>query len=158
MITINLIVVGTLKEKYLLDAQAEYLKRLSAFCKFNLIELSEHKLPQKPSQADIDKAIHTEGEAILRKTKGYVIALCIEGKQISSEQLAEKISEISTQGESQISLIIGGSYGLSDSVKNSSNMRLSMSKMTFPHQLARIMLEEQVYRAFSIQANTKYHK
>jgi len=158
MITINIICIGKLKEAYLRDAQAEYIKRLGAFCKFNLIELQESKLPNEPSDSQIAKCIEIEGQSILAKLKGYVMPMCIEGKNLSSEELAEKISFISLNGTSEISFVIGGSYGLSDEIKNKADFKLSMSKMTFPHQLARVMLLEQVYRSFQINANGKYHK
>ncbi len=158
MITINIICIGKLKEAYLRDAQAEYIKRLGAFCKLNLIELQESKLPNDPSDSQISKCIEIEEQSILAKLKGYVMPMCIEGKNLSSEELAEKISFISLNGTSEISFVIGGSYGLNDEIKNKADFKLSMSKMTFPHQLARVMLLEQVYRSFQINANGKYHK
>ncbi|MEG0692348.1 MAG: 23S rRNA (pseudouridine(1915)-N(3))-methyltransferase RlmH [Oscillospiraceae bacterium] len=158
MLTITIICIGKLKEDYLRLAVAEYTKRLSAFCKLNLIELAEYKLPNEPSDAQIAKCILVEGESILAKLKGAVLPMCIEGKQLSSEELSAKIEEIALAGTSDISFVIGGSYGLSDEIKSMGNFKLSMSKMTFPHQLARVMLLEQVYRAFQISNNGKYHK
>lgn len=160
MMTINLIAVGKLKESYLRQAQDEYTKRLGAFCKLNIIEIDEEKLSQNYSQAHIDAVIEEEGKRILQKVPqgSTVIPLCIEGRQISSEELSDSLESMAVSGVSNISLVIGGSHGLSQAVKNAGKLKLSMSKMTFPHQLARIMLLEQVYRAFSISAGTKYHK
>lgn len=157
MLNINIICIGKLKESYLRDGCAEYLKRLSAFANVNVTELAEYKLSQTPSAAEIQKGLEKEGAAIEEKLKGYKIALCIEGKQITSEELSTKIGDISLN-TSEISFIIGGSFGLSEKIKNSADMKLSMSKMTFPHQLARVMLLEQTYRAFQILSNGKYHK
>lgn len=149
MQTINIICVGKLKEQYLKDAQKEYAKRLTAFCKLNIIELDESM-----------KGPEEEGKAILKKIEkdAFVYAMCIEGRQMSSEKLAEEISRRATEGKSNLTFIIGGSLGLSDDVKNRADIRLSMSEMTFPHHLARIMLEEQIYRACQINSNGKYHK
>lgn len=158
MITVNIICIGKLKESYLRDAQAEYVKRLNAFCKINVIELSEYKLSNSKNDADILKCIENEGKSINSKLKGYLIPMCIEGKNISSEEMSSTIQKISLSGDSEISFIIGGSYGLSDEIKRKANLKLSMSKMTFPHQLARVMLLEQIYRAFQISSNGKYHK
>ena len=149
MQTINIICVGKLKEQYLKDAQKEYAKRLTAFCKLNIIELDESM-----------KGPEEEGKAILNKIEkdAFVYAMCIEGKQMSSEKLAQEISRKATEGKSNLTFIIGGSLGLSDDVKNRADIRLSMSEMTFPHHLARIMLEEQIYRAYKINRNEPYHK
>lgn len=159
MININLICIGNLKEQYLRDACAEYIKRLGTFCKITVTELSPCKLSDNPSSAEIESALRDEGKRILEKTSNeYVIAMCIEGKQMSSEDLSEKISDISVNKSGKIDFIIGGSYGLSDEVKSRADFRLSMSKMTFPHQLARVMLLEQIYRQFMISGGGKYHK
>ncbi len=160
MLTVNLICIGTVKEKYLRDAIGEYSTRLTPFCKFNIVELSEYKLSQNPSQSEIDKCIEEEGKKILSKiTKGsFVIPMCIEGKTLSSEALSQKIDTIAIEGKSAVDFIIGGSFGLSDEVKKKGDFRLSMSPMTFPHQLARVMLCEQIYRAFQISTGGKYHK
>ncbi len=160
MMNVAVICVGNLKEKYFRDACAEYVKRLGAFCRFRLIEVSEEKISDKPTQSDIDNTLKKEGERIIsRIPKGAkVFSLCIEGTLISSEQLAERIASDGLQGVSEIAFIIGGSWGLSDEVKRLSCMKLSMSKMTFPHQLARVILCEQIYRAFQINCNGKYHK
>lgn len=158
--TINLIVLGRLKEKYLSDAVSEYSKRISAFARLNVIELNPERLPDNPSDAQISAALSAEGERINAKlpAQGAVCAMCIEGKTLSSEELAEYISNEGNGGYSTISFIVGSSYGLSESIKNHAGLRLSMSKMTFPHQLARVMLLEQVYRALTIINNRKYHK
>lgn len=159
MQTIRLIVLGKLKEKYLTEACAEYAKRMSAFCRLEVIELEPARLPENPSEGMIEKALAEEGARILQKAQNSkVISLCIEGTQLSSEQLSRTLSELAQNGESTVSFVIGSSHGLHESVKASSALRLSMSKMTFPHQLARVMLSEQIYRAYQIQHNGKYHK
>lgn len=160
MMTVRLICIGKLKEKYLSDACKEYQKRLGAFCKLELLELPEYKLQNDPSESEITVCIRREGEEILAKIPrdALVIPMCIEGKQLSSEELSEELSSAGVRGISQVCFIIGGSYGLSDAIKAAGKLRLSMSKMTFPHQLARVMLFEQIYRAFSIASGGKYHK
>lgn len=158
MLTVKLICIGKLKESYLRDAQAEYQKRLGAFCKIEVTELAEYRLPDNPSDAQIEKGLTEEGKAILAKVSGTLIPMCIEGKMLSSTQLADRIAKIALEGESTLSFIIGGSFGLSDEVKSRGSLKLSMSPMTFPHQLARVMLLEQIYRAFQINAGGKYHK
>ncbi len=160
MVKVTIITVGKLKEKFFRDACAEYIKRLSAFCKLNVIEIDESKCPSSPSAAEISKVIAKEGESIIAKIpKGaYVFTMCIEGKEISSEKLSSMFSDITSYGDNHIVFVIGGSFGLSDEVKNLSKFRLSMSKMTFPHMMARMMLLEQIYRAFMIEAGTEYHK
>ena len=160
MMTVRLICIGKLKEKYLSDACKEYQKRLGAFCKLELLELPEYKLQNDPSESEITVCIRREGEEILAKIPrdALVIPMCIEGKQLSSEELSEELSSAGVRGISQVCFIIGGSYGLSDAVKAAGKLRLSSSKMTFPHQLARVMLFEQIYRAFSIASGGKYHK
>ncbi len=159
MLNVNVICVGNLKEKYFCDALNEYSKRLSRYCKFSVTELVEEKISDQQTQAMIDKTLQKEGERILSKISknDYVIAMCIEGKNISSEDLAQKLSDISMISGT-VDFVIGGSWGLSDEVKKRADFRLSVSKMTFPHQLFRVMLCEQIYRAFSINANAKYHK
>ncbi len=160
MISVNIICVGKLKEKYLRDASAEYIKRLTAFCKLNIIEIAPYALPDSPTQAQIEAGLETEGKQILSKIQNgaYVYAMCIEGKQRSSEALSAEFDKLSVFGDSNLTFIIGGSFGLSDAVKARADARLSMSEMTFPHQLARIMLLEQIYRAFQISTGGKYHK
>ena len=160
MFTVNIIAIGKLKEAYLRSAIDEYSKRLSAFCKFNIIELAEQRLSDNPSAKEIENALLSEAKVIENNfAKGsYNIAMCIEGKQQSSEQLAELFNTIAQNGKSTVNFIIGSSFGLSDVIKNQSDNKLSMSKMTFPHQLARVMLSEQIYRAFAINNNSRYHK
>ena len=160
MLTVNIICIGKLKEKYLTDACNEYQKRLKLFCKFNIIELAEVRISDNPSDAQITQTLESEAALICAKLlpQSYKIAMCIEGKMLSSEQLAKSFEDIALRGHSTVDIIIGSSHGLSDSIKNSVNFKLSMSPMTFPHQLARVMLCEQIYRAFQINNNGKYHK
>lgn len=160
MRSIQLITVGKLKEKYMKDFSAEYEKRLSAYCKLTVTELEPVRLSDNPSEKEIQNALKKEAELIKGKMlpNAFVISMCIEGKEISSEALSEKIDEIGVSGQNSIVFIIGSSFGLSEEIKNESDMRLSMSPMTFPHKLARIMLLEQIYRAFSISHGGKYHK
>lgn len=160
MINLNIICVGRLKEQYLRDASAEYIKRMQTICRLTVTELSAEKLSDNPSQKEIDRALEAEGKKIIEKIpKGAaVFAMCIEGKQRSSEELSRELDELALTGVSNAVFIIGGSFGLSDEVKARSKYRLSMSKMTFPHQLARIMLLEQLYRAAQISLGTRYHK
>lgn len=158
MLNVKIITVGKLKEQYLRDACGEYLKRLKRFGSVQVVELDEYRLSDNPSQKEIEKALEIEGNSIQKEVKGYMIAMCIEGKQLSSTKLAEKMSRISVEGQSNVSFVIGSSFGIAESVKQSADFRLSMSEMTFPHQLARVMLLEQIYRAFQINNNGKYHK
>ena len=157
---IKIICAGKLKEKYLSDACGEYIKRLSRFAKLEIIEVGDEKIPDNPSQSQEIAVKKAEGEKIKTHigAKEYIISLCVEGKEISSEELSEKISKITLSGNNTITFIIGGSLGIDDEVKNMSNFKLSFSKMTFPHQLMRVILLEQVYRAFKINANESYHK
>ncbi len=159
MMKLTVIAPSKLKEKYLKDAQDEYIKRLSRYCNVNLIEPEPIRLSDNPSASEITSALEKESDIILKKIpeNAYIIAMCIEGKEISSEKFAEKISELSDMGRG-ICIIIGSSYGLSEKVKNTADFKLSVSKMTFPHQLFRIMLLEQVYRGFKIREGSKYHK
>lgn len=160
MLTVSIVCIGKLKEKYWRNAYDEYVKRLSAFCKLQLIELDETRIGDKPSQKEIDLVVEKEGEKILAKipTGAMVAALCIEGKQFSSEELARFVAEQPNKGVSHIVFIIGGSYGLSPAVKGRADVKLSFSKMTFPHQLFRVLLTEQIYRAFQINKGSPYHK
>ncbi len=159
MLTLKIISVGTLKEPYLRDAVAEYEKRLTAFCSPELIQIKESRLPADPSDTEIAAAVAEEGKRILAQIppRAYVAALAIEGRQFSSEELAAKIDEISSLSGT-LCFIIGGSYGLSDEVKNAAALKLSFSKLTFPHQLMRVILYEALYRSFNILKGTKYHK
>lgn len=160
MFTVNIITVGKLKEQYLRSAIDEYSKRLSAFCKFKIIEIPEQRLFENPSQKEIENALQQEGQLIQSYiAKGsYTYAMCIEGKQLSSEEFASAFNEIAQLGKSTINFVIGSSFGITSEIKDNSDFKLSMSKMTFPHQLARVMLVEQIYRAFAINNNSKYHK
>lgn len=160
MLSIDVIYVGNTKEKYLLDAMDEYKKRLSQYCKLSLIELKEYKLSEEPSNSEIEMAKNEEGKKILEnlKDKSFKISLCIEGKQFSSEEFAETIENKTSVGFSKITFIIGGPYGLSDEVKNKSDLKMSLSKMTFTHRMAKVLLLEQLYRAENILAGGKYHK
>ena len=159
MISVKLITVGNLKEAYLRDAAAEYQKRLGGFCKFTLVELKEERLPDDPSEKEIAIALSKEAERILAEMpkRAYKIALCVEGKQMSSEELAEKLDSIG-QTHSELCLVIGSSHGLDDSVKSACDHKLSVSKLTFPHQLMRTILLEALYRGFNIIKGTHYHK
>lgn len=160
MLNITLICIGKLKEQYLRDACAEYKKRLGTLCRLNIVELAAVKLPDNPSQKEIENALAEEGRAIAEKIPqgAYIFTMCIEGKQLSSEELSQKLDSLAVSGISSAVFIIGGSFGLCDALKQKSHFRLSMSKMTFPHQLARVMLLEQIYRATQIEKGTKYHK
>ena len=159
MMKVTLITLGKLKEAYLRDAILEYVKRLSRYCDLEIIELEPAKLPDAPSKSQIDAALLKEAEMILKKIPKNcdVYPLCVEGKQLSSEEFAERMGDLSQQGRG-IVFIIGSSYGLSEMVKAIAKFRFSLSKMTFPHQLFRVMLLEQVYRAFKINEGSTYHK
>lgn len=161
MQSVTLIAVGKLNEAYFSDAAAEYQKRLASMCRFRLVELPEQPIPEKSaSPATIAKALEKEGDAILAAVpKGAaLVALCIEGKTMSSEALAAEFARRAVSGNGDLAFVIGSSHGLSPRVKAAAALRLSMSPMTFPHKLARVMLLEQIYRAFSINAGTRYHK
>ena len=159
MIKVTVIALGKLKEKYLTEAVNEYKKRLSRYCNFEIVEIEPVKLPEKPSLSEIDIALSKEAELILKKISAdsLVISLCVEGKELSSPEFAEKIRENSNLGKN-LTFVIGSSYGLSEKIKKSSDLRLSLSVMTFPHQLFRVMLSEQIYRAFKIIEGSVYHK
>ena len=160
MLTVNIICIGKLKEKYLTQACDEYQKRLKAFCKFNIIELAEARICDNPSDAQIAQTLESEAVSINSKLspQSYKIAMCIEGKLLSSEQLAKTFEDIALRGNSTVDIIIGSSHGLCDSIKNSVNLKLSMSPMTFPHQLMRVILLEQIYRGYRIISGEPYHK
>ena len=157
---VTLICVGKLKEKFYAQATAEYAKRLSRFCKLEIGELPESRLSDSPSPAEISQALTAEAALIEAKLpKGSaLVAMCIEGEERSSPQLAEKMRQFAVSGVSNLTFLIGGSVGLSPAIKAQADFRLSMSPMTFPHHLARVMLLEQIYRAYQINAGTKYHK
>ena len=157
---VTLICVGKLKEKFYAQATAEYAKRLSRFCKLEIVELPESRLSDSPSPAEISQALTAEAALIEAKLpKGSaLVAMCIEGEELSSPQLAEKMRQFAVSGVSNLTFLIGGSVGLSPAIKAQADFRLSRSPMTFPHHLARVMLLEQIYRAYQINAGTKYHK
>lgn len=151
---INIVCVGKIKENFYKDAVSEYAKRLTRFCKFNVVEVAESRLESN----DINKVKVIEGKSIISKLKGYVIILDLAGVMLTSTDLAEKIDDLQTSGVSEITFVIGGSYGLSDEVKQKADFTLCFGKMTFPHQLMRVILSEQIYRAFMINSNSEYHK
>lgn len=159
---IEIICTGKFKERYWQDAAAEYSKRLSRFCKLTITELPESRLPDKAGPAEEQQVIENESRAVLKKLESmpqsFVIALAVNGKSLSSEQLAEKIGELGLSGKSRVVFVIGGSLGLSDELLRACDMRLSFSAMTFPHQMMRVILLEQIYRAFKINAGESYHK
>ncbi len=160
MLNVKFICVGKMKERFYLEAFEEYRKRLGAFCRLELTEIQEQRLPERPSRAEIDAALDREAGEILRAVPAdaYVVALCVEGVQESSEFMARLLSERENSGKPRLCFVIGGSYGLSEKVKERADLRLSMSKMTFPHHLARIMLAEQLYRGYKIKEGARYHK
>lgn len=160
MLSIRLVCVGKLREQFFIDAFNEYSKRLSAYCKFECAELNETKLGSSPSDKEIAAALDKEAADIERALgkDAYVIAMCVEGIQLKSEDLAQRISSLAVAGRGRICFVIGGSFGISPRIKQRADMRLSMSEMTFPHHLARVMLAEQIYRAFKISEGSKYHK
>lgn len=160
MLGVRLICVGKLGERFWKEAAAEYEKRLAGYCKLEIVELPEQRLPDRPSAGQIESALRKEAELIRAKIPqgAAVVAMCIEGKTMSSEQLADTLSGMTLGGVSRIAILIGGSCGLDASLKREARLRLSMSPMTFPHHLARVMVLEQVYRALNIQAGGKYHK
>ena len=160
MVSVTLICVGKMKEKFYIEAAAEYVKRLAGYCKLNVVELPEQKLSQSPSQGEIDAALAKEAEAIRAKIppSSSVVAMCIEGRMRSSEELAKLVADWELSSAKHLVFLIGGSFGLHPSIKNEAWVKLSMSPMTFPHHLARVMLLEQVYRAFKIQEGSGYHK
>ncbi|WP_430489281.1 23S rRNA (pseudouridine(1915)-N(3))-methyltransferase RlmH [Rossellomorea marisflavi] len=157
---ITIITVGKLKEKYLKQGIAEYTKRLGAYAKIDIVELADEKAPEVLSDSEMQQVKNKEGERILSKIfpDHHVIALAIQGKMKSSEELADTLDKLATYGKSKVAFIIGGSLGLSDDVLKRADEKLSFSKMTFPHQLMRLVLVEQVYRAFRINRGEPYHK
>lgn len=157
---VMVVCVGKLKERFYIDAAAEYVKRLSRYCKLELIELPEQRLPESPSPAEIARALSREAEAVRAKLPpgAALAALCIEGKLHSSEELAGLLDTWGSRGEKCLAFVIGSSFGLDEGLKREARVRLSMSPMTFPHHLARVMLLEQLYRGFQINEGGKYHK
>lgn len=160
MIAIQILAVGKIKDKWMREGCAEYQKRMGLWSKCTVTEIEEYRLPNNPSAAQIEECIEKEGERLAEKIpKGaHIIALCIEGKLLSSEELSDHLQEAAIAGSGAAVFVIGGSYGLSKEIKKRAALCLSMSRMTFPHQLARVLLSEQIYRALSIAANAKYHK
>ena len=157
---IKVVTVGKLKEKYLKDGIAEYSKRISRFAKFEMIELADEKTPDKASESENQKILEIEGQRILSKVgdRDFVIVLAIEGKMFSSEEFSKQLEEASIKGFSTLTFIIGGSLGLSQDVKKRANLSVSFGRLTLPHQLMRLVLAEQIYRAFTIQQGSPYHK
>lgn len=161
MQNIDLICVGKLNAKYFAEGVAEYQKRLMAFANFRIVELPEEKIEEKnASEAVIKRALDREGKAILSSVRkgAVIVALCVEGKQISSEELADYLAERAGSGAGDVAFVIGSSHGLADEVKRAAALRFSMGRITMPHQLARLVLTEQIYRACTINAGMKYHK
>lgn len=157
---IRIVAVGKIKEKYIQEGIKEFSKRLSRYCNLDVVEIDDEKAPENLSEKEMEIVKNKEGERILSKIpqNAYIIALAIEGKQLSSEALAERIEELMVNGTNDICFVIGGSLGLSTDVMNRSNYKLSFSKMTFPHQMMRLILLEQVYRGFRIMKGEPYHK
>ena len=160
MLNIKFICVGKLRERFYIDAFNEYARRLSAYCKFECAELNETKLGDKPSDKEIENALVRESADIEKAIPkdAYVIAMCVGAKQLKSEELAQKINSLALSGRGKIRFIIGGSFGMAESVKQRADMRPGLSEMTFPHHLARVMLTEQIYRSFKIIEGSRYHK
>ena len=160
MLNIRLICVGKLKERFYAEAVAEYAKRLGAFCRLEVIELAEERLGENPSAAELEAAPNREAEQIEKKLlkDGTLVCLCVEGGQMDSEAFAGLLTRTENSGRPRLSFVIGGSFGLAQKLKDRADLRLSMSKMTFPHHLARVMLLEQVYRGFQIKEGSRYHK
>lgn len=157
---ITIVCVGKLKEKYFTMAISEYVKRLSRYCKLEIIEVSDEKTPDQASEAEENQIKKLEGERILKNIKdgAYLFVLAIEGKMLSSVELADKVEQLGVSGNSHLIFIIGGSLGLSEDVLSRADYKLSFSKMTFPHQMMRVILLEQIYRAYRINSNQPYHK
>ena len=160
MLAIKLICVGKMREKFYIDAFEEYRKRLGACCRLECVELAEQRLSERPSAGEIAAALEREGAEIAKNIPpdAYTVALCVEGQERSSEDLSRLLTERELSGKPKLCFLIGGSFGMSESVKKRADLKLSMSKMTFPHHLARVMLAEQIYRAFKIGEGSRYHK
>ena len=160
MLDVHILCVGKLKERFYTEAAAEYVKRLGGYCRLTLTELPEERLPKSPSRAQIDAALEKEAAAVRAKLppNSSLVALCVEGKLCSSEELAKLVSDWSLSSAKHLVFLIGSSYGLHPSLKAQAWVKLSMSPMTFPHHLARVMLLEQLYRAFKIDEGSSYHK
>ena len=160
MLNVKLICVGKMREKFYIDAFEEYRKRLQAYCRLELTEITEQRLSDRPAEKEITAALEREGQEILKAVPAdaYLVALCVEGKQMPSEGMAELIAARENSGKPKLCFVIGDSFGLSPTVKSRADRKLSMSQMTFPHHLARVMLIEQVYRGFKINEGSQYHK
>ena len=160
MLNVKLICVGKMREKFYIDAFEEYQKRLQTYCRLELVEITEQRLSDRPAEKEITAALEREGQEILKAVPAdaYLVALCVEGKQMPSEGMAELIAARENSGKPKLCFVIGGSFGLSPTVKSRADRKLSMSQMTFPHHLARVMLIEQVYRGFKINEGSQYHK
>jgi len=160
MLNIKIICVGKLKERFYSDAASEYIKRLTGYCKSEIVEISEHRLPENPTESQIVIALEKEYNAVRAciPAGAFTVALCLEGQEMDSNGLSKLLSDCAGHGESRLCFIIGGSYGLHYDLKARTNMNLSLSQMTFPHHLARVILLEQLYRAFTIIEGGKYHK
>lgn len=157
---INIVCFGKLKEAFWRDAVAEYSKRLNAFCKLTITEINEEPLSQKPSDKEIEQALEAEADIAMKyiPERSYVFALCVEGTQMTSEELSAKLDNIGVSGAGDVTFLIGSSYGMSKRLKARADGRISFSKMTFPHQLMRVILTEQIYRAYTISTGKSYHK
>ena len=160
MLSVRMISVGRMREKFLIDAFREYEKRLGAYCRFECVELPECRLPDEPSAKEISAALDKEASLVVKSIfeGAYLVALCVEGKHMPSEGIAALIRERENSGKPKLCFVIGGSYGLSGQIKRRADLCLSMSEMTFPHHLARVMLAEQIYRGFKINEGSVYHK
>ena len=160
MLQVRMICVGKMKERFFIEAFEEYRKRLGAYCRLELTEIAEQRLPDSPSEAQIAAALERESGEILKAVPqdAYVVALCVEGREVPSEAMAELIVGRENSGKPKLCFVIGGSFGLSESVKKRADLRLSLSKMTFPHHLARVLLAEQLYRGYKIREGSRYHK
>lgn len=160
MLAVKMICVGKMREKFYIEAFSEYAKRLQSYCKFELCEIAEQRLSENPKSGEINAALSKEAAEILKNLPddAFTVALCMEGKQLPSEGIAKLIADRENSGKPKLCFIIGGSFGLHDSVKKRADMKLSMSEMTFPHHLARVMLAEQIYRGFKINEGSRYHK
>ena len=160
MLGVTLICVGKMKEKHYISAFEEYRKRLGAFCRFELIEIPEQRLPEEPSEKEIAAALEKEAAEIEKKipSGAVLIAMCVEGTQKSSPELAAQFQTWANSGRNKLCFLVGGSFGMSECIKKKADLKLSVSKMTFPHHLFRVMLAEQIYRAFAILEGSRYHK
>ena len=160
MLAVKFICVGRMREKFYIDAFSEYTKRLQSLCKFEIVEPAEQRLSENPSDKEVKAALDKEAQDIMKAipNDAYVVAMCVEGKQMPSEGMGELIAARENSGKPRLCFVIGGSFGLADSVKARADMKLSMSKMTFPHHLARVMLIEQLSRGFKINEGSRYHK